>query len=402
MNRLARYASGNVRFEVIGGRGERFLNECVNADIPVEHIAPTATGYLATVPLRDYKKLRPLARRNRCGLRVREKRGAYFALRVYRGRWGIAVGAVLCALILLSCENLIWNICFVDFTPTQEASIRALLFENGVYEGAFQSSEKLMQAAGRLFIESNDFGWIRLNFVKGRLVVEKTRREKELEPVGTEITNVVAACDGIVRGIDLADGYPQVVIGQYVSSGQLLVSGMLVGVYEIPHYAHAEAAVTAEVQNTYTYSQPLHGETTLPTMQKRSYYKLYLPWGELPLYRRIDVPDSASVSVSRRPAAPLGFHLPALIEETLVRDAKSYAWTLTERQAADIARSRILDMIRTQFGEYEILEERKQVDVSSDTLTLSLRVRFLANIAKQVPYEEPAAESSQTNAPQAG
>ena len=54
MNRLARYAMGSVNFEVTGGRGERILNYCENAGVPVEHIRPTQTGYLATVPLRDY------------------------------------------------------------------------------------------------------------------------------------------------------------------------------------------------------------------------------------------------------------------------------------------------------------------------------------------------------------
>ena len=38
MNRLARYAMGSVNFEVTGGRGERFLNDCVNAGVPVEHL----------------------------------------------------------------------------------------------------------------------------------------------------------------------------------------------------------------------------------------------------------------------------------------------------------------------------------------------------------------------------
>ena len=72
MNRLARYAMGSVNFEVTGGRGERFLNDCVNAGVPVEHIRPTQTGYLATVPLRDYKRMHKYARRSRCRLRVRE------------------------------------------------------------------------------------------------------------------------------------------------------------------------------------------------------------------------------------------------------------------------------------------------------------------------------------------
>lgn len=388
MNGWARYAAGSVRFEVTGGRGERFLNACVEAGIPVEHIHPTDTGYLATVPLRAYKRLRPFARRNRCRLRVREKYGAYFALLAYRGRWGIALGLALCVLALFLGGDLIWNICFLNFTPEQEAAARAMLFEQGIYEGAFQNHEALMRAASELFVESEEYGWVTLNFVKGRLVVEKTQRERPPEPISAEITNVVAVCDGIVRRVELVDGYPGVVTGQYVARGQVLVSGMKINSYEWPMYTHAEAKVWAEVENTYLYTQPLQGASTLPTSEYKSYYTLYLPWGELPLYRSADLGTSAQRRVLRRPAAPLGFHLPVLIEELQVRPTQSTAWTLTPTQAGAIARSRILDTLHTQFGEYELLEETAEVQEEEDSVTLRLHVRFLANIGEIRPYTD--------------
>lgn len=265
MNRLARYAMGSVNFEVTGGRGERFLNDCVNAGVPVEHIRPTQTGYLATVPLRDYKRMHKYARRNRCRLRVREKYGAYFALFTYRHRWGILAGLVLCVLLLCMCRNLIWNICFYNFTPEQEASARAQLFEKGIYEAV-----------------------------------------------------------------------------------------------------------------------------------SKSYYKLYLPWGELSLYAQLDVPENASQRVLRRPAAPFGFHLPALVEETQVRQAAAVPFDLTPGLAEDIARSRILDAIRAEFGDYELLEETPSAEEADGAVTLTLRVRMLADIGKMVPYEGEAMEPDST------
>lgn len=396
MNRLARYAMGSVNFEVTGGRGERFLNDCVNAGVPVEHIRPTQTGYLATVPLRDYKRMHKYARRNRCRLRVREKYGAYFALFTYRHRWGILAGLVLCVLLLCMCRNLIWNICFYNFTPEQEASARAQLFEKGIYEGAFQNNEKLVRAAGELFVGSEEYGWVALNFVQARLVVEKTQREKVPELIGTEVTNVVAKSDGIIRRLELVDGYPRVVPGQYVAQGQVLVSGMTLSQYERPLYSHAQAEVLAEVEKSYVYTQPLHVEPVLPQAVSKSYYKLYLPWGELSLYAQLDVPENASQRVLRRPAAPFGFHLPALVEETQVRQAAAVPFDLTPGLAEDIARSRILDAIRAEFGDYELLEETPSAEEADGAVTLTLRVRMLADIGKMVPYEGEAMEPDST------
>ena len=182
-----------------------------------------------------------------------------------------------------------------------------------------------MRAAGELFVGSEEYGWVALNFVQGRLVVEKTQREKVPEPIGTEVTNVVAKSDGIIRRLELVDGYPRVVPGQYVAQGQVLVSGMTLSQYERPLYSHAQAEVLAEVEKSYVYTQPLHVEPVLPQAVSKSYYKLYLPWGELSLYAQLDVPENASQRVLRRPAAPFGFHLPALVEETQVRQAVSLA-----------------------------------------------------------------------------
>ncbi len=96
---------------------------------------------------------------------------------------------------------------FYNFTPEQEASARAQLFEKGIYEGAFQNNEKLVRAAGELFVGSEEYGWVALNFVQGRLVVEK-HSGRRCRSIGTEVTNVVAKSDGIIRRLELVDGYP--------------------------------------------------------------------------------------------------------------------------------------------------------------------------------------------------
>lgn len=80
-----------------------------------------------------------------------------------------------------------------------------------------------MRAAGELFVGSEEYGWVALNFVQGRLVVEKTQREKVPEPIGTEVTNVVAKSDGIIRRLELVDGLsPRGAGPVWMAQGQVL------------------------------------------------------------------------------------------------------------------------------------------------------------------------------------
>ena len=69
---------------------------------------------------------------------------------------------------------------------------------------------------------------------------------------------------------------------------------------------------------------------------------------------------------------------------------------LTPGLAEDIARSRILDAIRAEFGDYELLEETPSAEEADGAVTLTLRVRMLADIGKMVPYEGEVMEPDST------
>ena len=70
-----------------------------------------------------------------------------------------------------------------------------------------------------------------------------------------------------------------------------------------------------------------------------------------------------------------------------MRQAAAVPFDLTPGLAEDIARSRILDAIRAEFGDYELLEETPSAEEADGAVTLTLRVRMLADIGKMVPYE---------------
>lgn len=79
-----------------------------------------------------------------------------------------------------------------------------------------------------------------------------------------------------------------------------------------------------------------------------------------------------------------------------MRQAAAVPFDLTPGLAEDIARSRILDAIRAEFGDYELLEETPSAKEADGAVTLTLRVRMLADIGKMVPYEGEAMEPDST------
>src|SRR5699024_118430 len=68
-------------------------------------------------------------------------------------------------------------------------------------------------------------GWISLNFLDGRLVLEHTRSEIQTVQQPAEPGALYAAAGGQVVAVELEGGFTAVQPGQYVAAGQLLVNG---------------------------------------------------------------------------------------------------------------------------------------------------------------------------------
>ena len=92
---ILRFFKGTVRFRATGQSPERLLNLCAKRGIALWNARPTAKGLEAAINAKEYKSLRPIARRARVKTQILSKRGAPFVAAKYKGRIGIPIGAAL-------------------------------------------------------------------------------------------------------------------------------------------------------------------------------------------------------------------------------------------------------------------------------------------------------------------
>ena len=381
------WLNGSVRVGLTGGLGERFLNECSQVGAVVEDVCPTEFGFELSTSPQDLSTMRMIARRCRCALTVLERRGAPFRLRRLHGRYGLALGALLAVGILTWEPHSVWNINFYDFTPEQEKRLRDALYEQGVCEGARVDDELLNAAESRILAQEKEFGWLQLNFVHGRIVVEKTdAAEKPDDQTQQELTCLIAAADGIVREFDLQGGYIQVEPGQAVARGELLVNAATVGKRTGKIlYSPAKGRVLAETRREYRCFVPFEMSVRTPSAEDRQYMALITPAGRVEL-GEAEYPEDAFVSVRAEPLTLLGLHLPLTLERSFVRPCDTETVRLTAEQAADIAQSRIYDALNSTLENYELLDRELDVQETEDGISVTMRFCILTDIARQVPY----------------
>ena len=245
-----------VDFTAFGGRSEKLITLCSRQGVPLYNIRPTADGFTARLAARRYREVSRLARRCGTRLRVRERRGVLFRLRAYRGRWGLVLAPLVFAAAVHLLGQSVWSIRYDGLDAAARSRVEQMLYSMDICEGAVLTQEKLRLAEKQLMDGDEAFGWVSLNFEKGRLVVEASPALQKPAIESNDPVELVAAADGILLEVNVQEGFAVKSVGQTVAAGDVLVSAYKPDPYEQPVESHAKGLVVAAVKKTYQCVQP--------------------------------------------------------------------------------------------------------------------------------------------------
>lgn len=149
---------------------------------------------------RQYKKLRPLAKKACVRMRVLERHGLPFFLHRYRARAGIAAGVLIYALLLQFLSGRIWIVNIEGNDQVPEASIREVLEPLGVQEGGDFRKLDVPSLQLTALQSLPDLTWLAVN-LEGSTVHVKVRERGSHAPMedGAFPSNIKAAGTGASR-----------------------------------------------------------------------------------------------------------------------------------------------------------------------------------------------------------
>ncbi len=220
----------------------------------------------------DYAALSEIAAgANLSFIRVRHS-GIPVYYRRYKKRYGIYVGAVILILLLIFSDDFVWRIDIVGNENVSDEKILSSLSELGFCEGVYHRDIDFDVLHNRFLAKSEDIAWIAVNMhgnVATVLIREYAKPDKEAERT---VANVVAAEDGVITQVSVFDGRAAVKIGDAVSEGQLLISGVMEYAGAETRYVYAKGEVYAEVERQICVSVPLTQQKKVITGEvKREY-----------------------------------------------------------------------------------------------------------------------------------
>jgi len=216
---------GAVRVRVRGDMPERLLNLCLDAGIPLWDVVHQGDYVFAWLPVRDLLRLRGLARRARCRVRVTGRQGLPFLWRrVRRRRLGIAAAvAVLVALQVFG--SFVWFFEVRGEEQLSEAEILEAAAAAGLRPGAWRPGLDRDAVAREMILRVPALAWVGLEFVGTRVIITVAERTLPPEETPTGPGDLVAERAGIIEDILVFRGEAAVAPGDTVVPGQLLIRG---------------------------------------------------------------------------------------------------------------------------------------------------------------------------------
>ena len=246
---VLRLIRGYVEFEARGKFPERMLNLTAARGISLWDARPFDGGLRGRMYVKDYKRIRPCARRARVRTRVVRRRGLPFRVARYRDRIGLPIGAAagIGLLVFLSC--FVWSFSVDGAEHISETRLLNVLAENGVGVGSFKGTMDIMSAQRSAMLEISELKWISLNTDGCTITVAVKEKAPKPELESQTPCNLKAKADGVITDISVRNGVTEVSRGSGVAKGDLLVSGVSLTKLNTVCYLRAIGEVYADVNS---------------------------------------------------------------------------------------------------------------------------------------------------------
>ena len=271
----------------------------------------------------------------------------------------------------------------MSLTPGQQARAAVVLWEAGLFPGNAVTQEKL--AAGEYaLLQSGEFSWASLNFMKGKLVAEAAAAKPVPDIAAGTLHGLRARVSGTVVRTNLVSGTMLVVPGQAVEAGQGLIGTARAERDGTLIFQPAAGSVRAQFEWENEQDIALLLPIEQLTGQQAVHRTLFWDGHAIALPALHPAPGEAEAAAVVRHCQPEAFGLPVpvFVEETTYYYKVSTDLERTEEQALALARLQSKQALQQSWPDFELLARKEDFSVEESTLHYRVVYTITADICK--------------------
>lgn len=246
---LINYILGYVNISVEGYFIERFINICISKNILLWNLKRRKSSFLyVNVGMRDFKRLKQIAKKTKCRIKIEAKKGLPFILHRYKKRKIFLVLLLVILISIFTISNFIWNIEIKGNETIQSSEILEALSNNGASLGKLKQKIDTKQIINNLRLQRDDIAWVGIKINGTNLIVEIVEAQKKPDIINEEeYCNIVSDKAGVVTKVNAVNGTSLVKQDDIIKPGDILIAGWLEGKYTGTRYVHAKGEIEAKV-----------------------------------------------------------------------------------------------------------------------------------------------------------
>lgn len=275
---LYMFLAGYVNITVEGFFVERFINICISKRIILLDLHREKSTILkAKVIKSDFKKIRHVAKKTKCRVKLDKKIGVPFILNKYKKRKVFAIAIGVIAIFIFVLTRFIWNVEIVGLEKISKEDILSTLKSYGIDIGRLKSSIDIDEITNSIRLERNDLSWIGIK-IKGTNAIITVVESKEKPEIidKNKICNIVSDKNAVISKIIVQNGTARISVGDEVKEGDLLVEGIMEGKYTGIRYVHAEADIYAKIHFEKEKREEFIQDIEVKTGNEEKKYEIYI------------------------------------------------------------------------------------------------------------------------------
>ena len=378
------YITGYVNIKVESYFIERFINICISKKIFLWNIKRKKSTILyANISIKDYKRLKDVAKKTKSKTKIENKKGLPFILYKYRKRKIFLAFFILIIIGLIATSNFIWNIEIKGNNNIDEEEIIEVLNQNGLKVGTNKNKIDTNLVINKIRLQRDDIAWIGINMKGTNAIVEIKEADKAPEIIDEdEYCNIVSNKNASITKINVQNGTAAVNVGDIVKEGDILVSGSIEGKYTGIRYVHSSADIEAKVWYSKKEKFYLNQEIQVPTGDTEEKYTINLNNFKINLYKTLSkFQNYDTINESKKLMLFSNFYLPIEIIKTTNYEYEKQLKTYTEEELTEIATQKLENDLENEIENKDnILNKQVNVYPNENYIEVEVIYEVLENI----------------------
>ena len=229
VHKVAGWFKGYLLIRVTGYGSRRFVNLCRNHGIELWLIRydDSEDMLYCRIFLKDFYKLRPIARKCKVWAVVKERSGFPFVIEMMRRRLSFFVGVAVFIFLLMFLSSRIWGISIKGQSVHTRESLLKYLDSHNVYGGMAVKDVECSTIREELRHSFDDISWVSVELRGSRILIKLKEAQLVQENKEEETpASLVAEDAGTVISIVTSRGTANVRAGDKVKKNKVLISGV--------------------------------------------------------------------------------------------------------------------------------------------------------------------------------